>query len=1419
MASQSNWRNDNAGREWRGSGGEGGRWRGSGRGSRGIGRQGNWRSGGSAVRARGGSDRAQRNDRKPDAMCWEFQLSGSCTRGPRCNFSHESREHLDSHTLSGQPLESTEETQQQFEIRNEFRHKYSSWKRLIKSRPISNDIRTMTILWQGALEILDGEDRDSKQMVARDLENDDFHGREHIRVLLEMTTYSNGAGTFVELVRPFLDVITHQALLDCLSIDTYVGNLYNFIGGSNGSRAMPFFQSLLTNLLEIHDFVTTISKENIERALIAMSTCLRELVRRERRVLFHDDLPDIVTSLETTVGVIGVDRSSAAFSIIPSRTQELRGMIARATGLLYQENQSQVAEVSTTAVQSTYPREIILPNGRHDNDKMDITDIGILPTEDEIRSEAVEFLPSTDPDQPHFIIDPAARLLDTHFRLLRHDIFGELKSALGGLILTIEADPSVLENSRLNLKDIRAHSYVKAQVANITFGHRGGLEAQLSFSHPTQLANKFQGERRKWWEESKRLSEGVLLCLLSFDGTRCSPLFLTVTKKSTNLESDYSLVSHETKAIITAKLATRTQQDFESLIILNSLATEGILIELPSVILATFTPILQNLQDMQRLSRLPFRQWILPDRRGFGDAATLDVPPPLYARGMRFTYSLKSILKDDTGGDLRISTSGVAVNNAALIDEIERRTELDRGQSEALLAALLREYCHIQGPPGTGKSFLGVRLVKVLLACKAAKLGPIIIVCYTNHALDQFLEHLIQSGIEKVIRIGGQSKSETLAGKNLRVVSRGESTTRSESGRLGATYSALKREDKSIETILRRLDQLNDCPNWESVKGYLALHHPRIYSQFGRVDEDGFETVGDEPFDLWLKHNAKLPKRTPEYQAVHTIDDLLEMASFDVHALYGNEKLRIAKYLAEAVRKDAIDELFESNKCTEDFRQTIQDVYSDIDRRVLQTADIIGVTTTGLATKISTLRHVNAKVIVCEEAGEVLEAHMLSALLLRTGQVLVKFCSQTDGDRFLASVEHVVSIGDHEQLRPSINNHNLSLESHSGAPYQLDRSQFERLSVGDPGRLSLPVAQLNIQRRMRPGISRFIKKIYPRLVDHDLTKTLPSVVGMRDNIFWLDHDNFQENAKGDDINMKSHSNIWEVEMTAALVSHIVRQGAYSSSDIAVLTPYSGQLQKLRLHMRKEFEIVLSDRDEEVLAKDGFIVPDEELDSPTSGTLGNRKPLVKKNLSQLLRIATVDNFQGEEAKVVIVSLVRSNKQKNVGFLRTTNRINVLLSRAQHGLYLIGNSDTYSSVGMWKNVLDMLEETNSIGKSFSLCCPRHPETDIKVFQPDDFARWSPEGGCNLICNKRLPDFVPRSVVQLYRVDTHAVQPVANVIKMKEIPDLPSIDHAKDYAAAHSELVATIARGYAIQDKTAGYAYRAVKYVHSAFFILIE
>ncbi len=596
------------------------------------------------------------------------------------------------------------------------------------------------------------------------------------------------------------------------------------------------------------------------------------------------------------------------------------------------------------------------------------------------------------------------------------------------------------------------------------------------------------------------------------------------------------------------------------------------------------------------------------------------------------------------------------------------------------------------------------------------------------------MEHLIQIGIDRVIRIGGQSQSTVLEGKNLRVISKGESRTRSEGYQLAVTYEALEEHQKAIKKLLGTLQATKKGCDWANIQKHLLKRHRRIHKQFSRFDEDGFETAGRHPFDVWCANKSPTLSQSSEDMTNESIEQLLLQATDNVHSLLPPQRRRLVAFWTQVIRSETADHLFELVKGANRLQKQLTSVHDEVDRRVLQTADVIGVTTTGLARRIATLQHVRSKVIICEEAGEVMEPHLLSALL--------------------PSVEHFIQIGDHQQLRPQINNYNLSLESQQGASYQLDRSLFERLSVGERGKPSFPVAQLNVQRRMRPEISTLIREtMYPRLLDHTSTKNLPTVVGMRKDVFWLDHDHYEEGAQAD-AHQRSHSNLWEVDMIHALVRHILRQGVYNSTDIAVLTPYTGQLQKIRAKTRNDFEIVLSERDQETLTRDGYIGDDlgSEKGDATAHMASSGRLLEKKQLSDLLRVATVDNFQGEEAKVIIISLVRSNNQKKVGFLKTTNRINVLLSRAQHGMYLIGNINTYSNQPMWARVQGMLQEADCVGKVLGLCCPRHIDTELHISEPDDFARFSPEGGCQLPCDRRLPDCGHKCLAKCHSESLH-------------------------------------------------------------------
>jgi hypothetical protein len=96
--------------------------------------------------------------------------------------------------------------------------------------------------------------------------------------------------------------------------------------------------------------------------------------------------------------------------------------------------------------------------------------------------------------------------------------------------------------------------------------------------------------------------------------------------------------------------------------------------------------------------------------------------------------------------------------------------KLDISQYNAFRSALTKEFVVVQGPPGTGKTFLGLKVATVLLQNAPvwnASRRPILVVCYTNHALDQFLEGLVPA-TDRIVRIGGQSKSKVLEGFNLK---------------------------------------------------------------------------------------------------------------------------------------------------------------------------------------------------------------------------------------------------------------------------------------------------------------------------------------------------------------------------------------------------------------------------------------------------------------------------------------------------------------------------------------------------------------------------------------------------------------------------------------------------------------------------
>lgn len=93
---------------------------------------------------------------------------------------------------------------------------------------------------------------------------------------------------------------------------------------------------------------------------------------------------------------------------------------------------------------------------------------------------------------------------------------------------------------------------------------------------------------------------------------------------------------------------------------------------------------------------------------------------------------------------------------------------------------------------------------------------------------------------------------------------------------------------------------------------------------------------------------------------------------------------------------------------------------------------------------------------------------------------------------------------------------------------------------------------------------------------------------------------------------------------------------------------------------------------------------------------------------------MDDYQGEENKIIILSLVRSNPQHAIGFLKVVNRLIVAISRAKEGLYILGNGDMMQVNDKWYQVIATLKRDDCYGEALPLFCQVNMLTCV-VFNP--------------------------------------------------------------------------------------------------------
>lgn len=196
-------------------------------------------------------------------------------------------------------------------------------------------------------------------------------------------------------------------------------------------------------------------------------------------------------------------------------------------------------------------------------------------------------------------------------------------------------------------------------------------------------------------------------------------------------------------------------------------------------------------------------------------------------------------------------------------------------------------------------------------------------------------------------------------------------------------------------------------------------------------------------------------------------------------------------------------------------------------------------------------------------------------------------------------------------MRPSTSVQELA-ENHA-----LGVSLFERLVKNN-----FPFTRLSHQRRMRPEIRSLINPVYvdPPLNDHPDVFGLAPIRGMDQSLFFLSHTEDETHLSDSASKVNEH----EAKMAAKLSVYLMLQG-YSTDDITIITMYAGQKALIKKALREE-----------------------------------RRPYADP---EPIQVSSVDGFQGEENKIIILSLVRSNANGQIGFLKVANRVCVALSRAK------------------------------------------------------------------------------------------------------------------------------------------------------------
>jgi len=661
-------------------------------------------------------------------------------------------------------------------------------------------------------------------------------------------------------------------------------------------------------------------------------------------------------------------------------------------------------------------------------------------------------------------------------------------------------------------------------------------------------------------------------------------------------------------------------------------------------------------------------------------------------------------------------------------------SDLDASQLDALRRLLTKRLAICQGPPGTGKTFISVQAIMIMLANHKSGDPPIIIACQTNHAVDQILRHIAAFEPE-FARLGGRTKDRNIVkARTLYELRNATSQPPIAGGLYLSAKRKMKKLEKEIEVLLmplkpdktgpldfRLLEKLN------IITAKQADSLEKGASQWVHDESRDFREARTSPFFIWLgKSLITVPHKQEREEFCFEFEEadlpFEQLRELDAENIVRDDDAEFEKQLGtrfpisdnftcykvpgmtvEKV-KNALkqDDLW---KIPEAMRPAVyRHLQSELKRTIVPSFREKAKAYNKLATdrRISQWEQdeillKDQKIIGMTTTGLSKYRGLISALQPKI--VLIEEAAETLEAPVIAacmpSLQHLILVGDHKQLRP-----HTHVKDHENEPFFLNISLFERMVNNE-----VEYSELKKQRRMIPEIRRVLYPIYGELIEDHASVLDPgnrsNVPGMGGvNSFFFTHHAVEQR----DEHMSAY-NAEEVDMIIGFVEYLVYNGV-DTNDITLLTFYNGQRKRLLSNLRQR------------------------------GSL----------MGIQFKVVTVDSYQGEENKIVILSLVRSNDNGQIGFLDVENRICVALSRAQCGLYIFGNGHLLSQANKtWAKVIKIIggarrkkdrpkiEPFTRIDRKLPLRCSNHNELTL-ITAPSDWE--DNHGGCQQKCAGRLP-----------------------------------------------------------------------------------